>query len=185
MQQTVYIKKKNIRKYYEISGYFILQSCLRSTEINLLSLFVTERERIEVFELEEKLIESHDSHVIRETLIHLDGRHHIKPLWHVNGCWELPIPLESVVMSLPRGFIQDYSYVLLAKSRELVTAKNFCDAVKLLKVLDSELQEHVKNGGPLIFKLCKLVGWECLLVEIWKCIHTWPATNVCTYAKGW
>ncbi|EZA60979.1 hypothetical protein DMN91_004729 [Ooceraea biroi] len=136
-------------------------------------------ERIEVFELKQKLIGSHDCHVIRETLIHLEGKHRTKPLWQINSCWELPIPLQSVVLSLPRGFLQDYSYILLAKSRESVSVKNFCGAVKLLKVLDSELQEHVKSGGPLIFKLCKLVSWECLLVEIWKCIHTWPATNVC------
>jgi len=146
-------------------------------------LYFTETERIEVFKLEQKLIETHDCHIIRETLIHLDEKHRMKPLWHINSCWELPIPLQSVVMSLPRGFIQDYSYILLAKSRELLTAKNFCDAIKFLRMLDSELQEHVKSGGPLIFKLCKLVSWECLLVEIWKCIHTWPATNVCMYMK--
>lgn len=127
------------------------------------------------------MIESYDSNVIRETLIQLDGKHRMKPLWHVNSCWELPIPLQSVVMSLPRGFMQDYSYVLLAKSRELVTSKNFDSAIELLKILDNELQEHVKSGGPLIFKLCKLVNWECLLVEIWKCLHAWPTANVCTY----
>ncbi|EZA47080.1 Integrator complex subunit [Ooceraea biroi] len=137
---------------------------------DLFSLYFTESERIEVFELKQKLIESHDCHVIRETLIHLEGKHRTKPLWQINNCWELPIPLD---------FLQDYSYILLAKSWELVTAKNFCGAVKLLKV-DSELEEHIKSGGPLIFKLCKFVSWECLLVEIWKCIHTWPATmSVC------
>ncbi|RLU26095.1 hypothetical protein DMN91_002260 [Ooceraea biroi] len=50
-------------------------------------------ERIEVFELKQKLIESHDCHVIRETLIHLEGKHRTKPLWQINNCWELPIPL--------------------------------------------------------------------------------------------
>ncbi|XP_025991714.1 integrator complex subunit 8 [Solenopsis invicta] len=135
--------------------------------------------RIEVFELEQKLIESYDSHVIRETLIQLDGKHRMKSLYHVNDCWELPIPLQSVVMSLPRGFIQDYSYVLLAKSRELVTSKNFDGAIELLKSLDKELQEHMKSGGSLVFKLSKLVNWECLLVEIWKCFQAWPVTNVC------
>lgn len=142
-----------------------------------------ENARIEIFELEQKLIGSYDPHVIRETLIHLDGKHRMKPLYHVNGCWELPIPLQSVVMTLPRGFMQDYSYVLLAKSRELVTSKNFDGAIELLKILDKELQENVKSGGSLVFKLCKLVSWECLLVEIWKCFQAWPATSVCMYTK--
>lgn len=133
-----------------------------------------------MFELEQKLIATYDCHEIRETLIHLDGRHRMKPLWNVNGCWELPIPLQSVVMSLSRGFMQDYSYVLLAKSRELVMFKNFDAAIELLKMLDNELQEHMKAATkPQVYKLCKLVSWECLLVEIWKCLNIWPGTNVC------
>lgn len=103
----------------------------------------------------------------------------MKPLWHVNSCWELPIPLQSVVMSLPRGFLQDYSYVLLAKSRELVMSKDFEGAIEILNVLEKEAQQHTQSGNTLIFKLCKLVNWECLLVEIWRCLHAWPATNIC------
>ncbi|XP_018407743.1 PREDICTED: integrator complex subunit 8 [Cyphomyrmex costatus] len=168
----------------------VLQQAIVSDEIEIPDLLLhndwsipsvsfIQKARIEVFELEQKLIESYDSHIIRETLIQLDGKHRMKPLYHVNGCWELPIPLQSVVMTLPRGFLQDYSYVLLAKSRELITSKNFDGAIGLLKILDKELQEHVKSGGSLIFKLCKLVSWECLLVEIWKCFQAWPTTNDC------
>lgn len=157
----------------------VLPNLLLHNDWGIPSVPYIQNARIEVFELEQKLIESYDCHTIRETLIHLDGKKRMKPLWHVNSCWELPIPLQSVVMSLPRGFIQDYSYVLLAKSRELVTFKNFDSAIELLKILDKELQENMKNGGSLVFKLCKLVSWECLLVEIWKCFNAWPATNVC------
>lgn len=136
-----------------------------------------------MFELEQKLMESYDHDVIHEMLIRLEGKHIIKPLVHINNCWDLPIPLQSVIMSLPRGFLQDYSYVLLAKSRELVAAKNFDCAIELLKVLDKELEDTMKSGGSAIFKLSKLVNWECLLVEIWKCFYAWPATNICTYIK--
>ncbi|XP_014469482.1 PREDICTED: integrator complex subunit 8 isoform X2 [Dinoponera quadriceps] len=168
----------------------VIQQATLSNEIELPNLLLhndwsispvpyIQTARIEVFELEQKLIETYDCHVIRETLIHLDGKHRMKPLWNVNGCWELPIPLQSVVISLSRGFMQDYSYVLLAKSRELVMFQNFDGAIELLKILDSELQEHMKTAAkPQVFKLCKLVSWECLLVEIWKCLHVWPATNV-------
>lgn len=161
------------------SNEIVLPNLLLQNDWGIPSVPYIQNARIEVFELEQKLIESYDCHTIRETLIHLDGKKRMKPLWHVNSCWELPIPLQSVVMSLPRGFIQDYSYVLLAKSRELVTSKSFDSAIELLKMLDKELQENMKNGGSLIFKLCKLVSWECLLVEIWKCFNAWPATNVC------
>ncbi|XP_076239137.1 integrator complex subunit 8 [Calliopsis andreniformis] len=139
----------------------------------------TQNSRIEIFELEQKLIHSYDANTIREMLIHLDGKHRMKPLWHVNSCWELPIPLQSVVMSLPRGFLQDYSYVLLAKSRELVSCKDFEGAIEILNILEKEVQQHSQTGNTQIFKLCKLVNWECLLVEIWRCLYAWPATNIC------
>ncbi|XP_077274442.1 integrator complex subunit 8 isoform X1 [Temnothorax americanus] len=161
-----------------ISDEIELPSLLLHNDWGIPSVPYIQNARIEVFELEQKLIESYDPHVIRETLIHLDGKHRIKSLYHINGCWELPIPLQSVVMSLSRGFIQDYSYVLLAKSRELVTSKNFDGAIELLKILDKELQEQ-KSGGSLVFKLSKIVSWECLLFEIWKCFQAWPVTNGC------
>lgn len=109
--------------------------------------------------------------------MHLDGKHRIKPLWHVNSCWELPIPLQSVVISLPRGFLQDYSYVLLAKSRELVMTKDFEGAIELLSILEKEAQQN-SQGGTLIFKLCTLINWESLLVEIWKCLYIWPTKDI-------
>ncbi|KAK2577342.1 hypothetical protein KPH14_003465 [Odynerus spinipes] len=139
----------------------------------------THSTRIEVFELEQKLIQSYDTQEIHETLILLDGKLRMKPLWNVNSCWELPIPLQSVVMSLPRGFLQDYSYVLLAKSRELVMSKDFEGAIEILHVLEKEVQQHSQTGSTLVFKLCKLINWEALLVDIWRCLHAWPATNIC------
>ncbi|KAL2741275.1 integrator complex subunit 8 isoform X1 [Vespula maculifrons] len=134
---------------------------------------------IEVFELEQKLIQSYDSQEIHETLLLLDSKLRMKPSWHINNYWELPIPLQSVVMSLPRGFLQDYSYVLLAKSRELVISKDFEGAIELLLVLEKEVQQHSQSGNTLIYKLSKLINWESLLVDIWRCLHAWPATNIC------
>ena len=138
--------------------------------------FCTESLRVEIFDLEQRLILSYNPLEIRETLIRLDGMNSTKPLWKVNGSWELPIPLQSVVMSLPRGFLQDYSYILLAKSRELALGKDFDRSKELLTVLESEVQHHI---GNLTFKLCRLISWEILLVEIWQCLHHWPGTNFC------
>ncbi|PBC29892.1 Integrator complex subunit [Apis cerana cerana] len=139
----------------------------------------TQNSKIEVFGLEQRLIQSYDTNEIHEILLHLDGKHRMKPLWLVNSCWELPIPLQSVVMSLSRGFLQDYSYVLLAKSRELVMSKDFEGAIEILNVLEKEVQQHSQSGNTLIFKLCKLVNWECLLIEILRRLHNWPTTNIC------
>ncbi|XP_015607164.1 integrator complex subunit 8 [Cephus cinctus] len=139
----------------------------------------TQNPRLEIFELEQRLILSYNPHEIRDIIIQLAEKNPMKPLWPVNSCWELPIPLQSVAMSLPRGFLQDYSYILLAKSREMVSVKDFIGAKDLLCALEKEVQQHVQVGNTLLFKLCKMVGWEALLVEIWHCLYAWPATTVC------
>ncbi|KAG7213745.1 hypothetical protein KM043_002973 [Ampulex compressa] len=184
LNNPTYVALFSERELNEIS------SAVKSEEVELPNLLLnndwgiplmtyTQSTRIEIFELEQKLIQSYNTHEIHETLIRLDGKHRMKPLWHVNSCWELPIPLQSVVMSLPRGFLQDYAYVLLAKSRELVMSKDFGGAIDILNTLEEEVQQHTQSGNTLIFKLSKLVNWECLLVEIWRCLHAWPATNIC------
>lgn len=35
--------------------------------------------------------------------------------------WEIPIPFQGVVMNLPKGMLLDWSYIMLAKSRELLS----------------------------------------------------------------
>lgn len=162
--------------YYTINVLIIIQ--LHQNNIKISNFAGTLK--VEIFELEQRLILSYNPIEIHETLIRLDGTNSTKPLWKVNGCWELPIPLQSVVMSLPRGFLQDYSYILLAKSRELALGKDFERSKELLNVLAAEVQHHT---GNLTFKLCRLISWEILLVEIWHCLHCWPGTNICMYSK--
>ncbi|KAI4500613.1 hypothetical protein M0802_004205 [Mischocyttarus mexicanus] len=130
--------------------------------------------RIEIFELEQKLIQSYDCQEIRETLLLFDAKLRMKPLWHINNYWELPIPLQSVVMSLPRGFLQDYSFVLLAKSRELVISKDFGGAIELLLVLEEEVQQHSQSGNTLIYKLCNIPN---LVTRSKQCLGSLQATD--------
>lgn len=134
-----------------------------------------------MFELERRLILSYDAHEIREILLCLDGNNPMNPLWRVSSRWELPIPLQSVVMSLPRGFRQDYSYVLLAKSRELVMSKDFHGAKELLNALEQEVQQQPVGPMSLSYKLSKLYGWESMLIDIWHYLNAWPANNGCEY----
>ncbi|KAJ8869343.1 hypothetical protein PR048_030918 [Dryococelus australis] len=73
--------------------------------------------------LEQKLILSYDTAEIEMLLKKICAANPMKVQWRINNKWELPIPLQSVVISLPRGFLQDFVYVLLAKSRELSALK--------------------------------------------------------------
>ncbi|GBP04090.1 Integrator complex subunit 8 [Eumeta japonica] len=54
-----------------------------------------------------------------------------KPLWTVNPSWEIATPIKSVLMSMQRGFLQDFAYVLLGKAREL-TAKGIIESCALM-----------------------------------------------------
>ncbi|XP_033225261.1 integrator complex subunit 8 [Belonocnema kinseyi] len=153
-----------------------IPALLLSNDWGVPSVTYTKSLRFEIFDLEQRLILSYCPLEIRETLIHLDRMNSSRSLWKVNGSWELPIPLQSVVISLARGFLQDYSYILLAKSRELALGKDFDRAKELLTVLEAEVSHH---NGNLTFKLCRLISWEILLIEIWHCLHNWPGTNIC------
>lgn len=96
------------------------------------------------------------------------------PLWRVNPSWSIPDQLKSILVSLSRGFIQDYSYLLLGKAREAVSRQDYPTAVNMLTVLRTELQRPEHTSNNLIGKLNVLVHWEILLVQIEQAINEWP-----------
>jgi integrator complex subunit 8 len=124
-------------------------------------------------------------------IVRIDNSNYVKPQWRINNFWEIPIPLQSVISSIPEGFLKDYSYILLAKSKELALSKDFPGSKTLLNIVENEVQHHAQSlneankllmgGNNLIFKLLKLLSWESLLIEICYYLHAWPATNICKY----
>lgn len=74
---------------------------------------------VEIGMLEQQLVVCTNANIIRKLLVKLASTNPAKPLWTVNPSWEIATPIKTVLMSLPGGFLQDYSYVLLGKSREL------------------------------------------------------------------
>lgn len=121
-------------------------------------------------------------------IVRIDNSSYAKPLWQINNSWEIPIPLQSVISSIPEGFLKDYSYILVAKSKELALSKDFPASKSLLNIVENEVQHHAKSlkenelglgGNNLIIKFMKLLSWESLLTDICHCLHDWPATNIC------
>ncbi|XP_057327093.1 integrator complex subunit 8 [Microplitis mediator] len=135
--------------------------------------------KFHIFELERRLIHSYDPVEIRELLIMLDRQNPMNPPSRAKSRWEIPIPLQSVVSALPRGLYQDYAFILLAKSRELTSAKNLKDAKALLNAIEDEIQVHVATQNPSLintsFKLSKMISWELILVEILQYYNLWNA----------
>ncbi|KAI4457281.1 hypothetical protein MML48_8g00010309 [Holotrichia oblita] len=72
-----------------------------------------------------------------------------RSIWKLNPKWELPIPLQSVIASLPRGFLQDYGFVLLAKAKEMTVAKDWTTSLVLLRALENEIK-HANSITQLL-----------------------------------
>lgn len=135
---------------------------------------------LEVGAVEQQLIQSYDADEIRQLLGKLSdfpssSSSQSKDIWNVNSKWELPIPVQSVVMSLPKGFLQEFCYVLLAKAQELAAVQEYSSALKMYGVVEEELKRT--HSIPPIIKLIRLCGWEALVVEITQFLDEWPAHN--------
>ncbi|XP_066992327.2 integrator complex subunit 8 [Anabrus simplex] len=136
--------------------------------------------RLQVGNLEHQLIMTYQPEEIKELLFKLSSFNAVKEQWRVNNKWELPIPLQSLVIALPRGFIQDFTFILLAKSRELTAMKDFVAAQELLSVVEREVKQNSMVSTGVIYKLCRLLAWEMLLIQITQLMAEWPGTNLNT-----
>lgn len=128
--------------------------------------------------MEQLIISCYDPTQLRMLLIKTSSKSLSRSVWKINPCWELPIPLQSVLVSMPKGFLQDYSFVLLAKSRELMLSKNWKLSLEFLKILTAEIQQ---GNGNYIAKLSRLISWEALLIKINQLLEEWPAPNLGNY----
>lgn len=72
------------------------------------------------------------------------------------------------------GFLQDYAYVNLAKSREQLSCKNYNLSLEFLILLQKELETSSNN----VAKLFKLVSWEILLVQISSLLDRWSKNTI-------
>ncbi|CAB3380059.1 Hypothetical predicted protein [Cloeon dipterum] len=126
--------------------------------------------------LEQNLIQSTEPREIKNLIMSLNAGGPMKAPSKLNSKWELPIPVHSAVMGLPKGVLQDLIFILLAKSRDLSLSGDFERARKLLKAVEEELLTVLNSlPGKLASKLGKLVNWELLLVSIMQFLKSWPA----------
>lgn len=131
--------------------------------------------KLEMKVIEQQIISSYNHQELRELLLKIGTKCTNRPIWKINPKWELPIPLQSVLNSLPKGFLQDFGFVMLAKSRELMISKDWESSLEMLKVLEAEVQA---GTGNVVAKLSRLVQWEILLVQISKLLEEWPAQRM-------
>ncbi|XP_039481951.1 integrator complex subunit 8 [Drosophila santomea] len=127
--------------------------------------------RVDVGALERQLISCTNANTVRILLVKLCATAPGKPLWAINPSWDVPQPLKTLIMAMPVSFLQDFSYVLLGKARELATRGNYIDAVSMLSVLKSENQRQEMAANVQL--MCKLLTWEILHIQITQCLEEW------------
>lgn len=125
--------------------------------------------------LERKLITCTTPGQVRKLLVKLAQFNPSKPLWSINENWPIPGDLRSAILSLKRGFFQDFSYILSGKAHEMIQKKDYPPAIVLLTELKNESARSEWAKDPTIAMLSKMFEWEKFNVQIMaKLEHDWP-----------
>jgi hypothetical protein len=98
-------------------------------------------------DLERKLVACTAPKQIRKLLVELAKFNPQHPLWAINKNWYIPTDVRIVVLNLKRGFLQDFSYILLGKMNELVQRKEFVLALSSLAELRAETKRPEWSTG--------------------------------------
>lgn len=137
-------------------------------------LFLVAVLRLDVGTYERQLITCTHASGVRKMLVKLAGTNPTKPLWSINPSWSIPLSMKQLLVSLQRGFLQDFAYILVGKSRELAAKKDYSAAIALLTCLKSETTRPELANNPLVLKLGKMAAWEGLLIQIQQVLEEWP-----------
>ncbi|XP_017108502.1 integrator complex subunit 8 [Drosophila bipectinata] len=138
--------------------------------------------RVDVAALEQQLISCTNANTVRILLVKLCGTAPGRPLWAINPSWDVPQPIKNLIMGMPVSFLQDFSYVLLGKARELAMRGNYIDAVAMLSVLKSETQRQ--EMGANVQLMCKLLTWEILYIQVTQTLEEWHQKPLDLQALG-
>lgn len=126
-------------------------------------------------DLERKLVSCMSSKLIRKHLVELAKCNQQLPLWTISKNWFIPADVRVVVLNLNRGFLQDFSYILLGKVNELVQKKCYATAIALLTDLRLESKRQEWSSDATVNKLSKLIDWEKTNIQILTRLDShWP-----------
>lgn len=130
--------------------------------------------RLEIAHTERQLINCANPKTSRTLLVRLASMNPAKPLWNINPSWVIPDQIRSLILSLPRGFLQDFSYVLTGKAKELAGKSDFTTAITMLNAVKAETLRTDFASNPNVVKLGKLIQHEITFIQIQQCLEEWP-----------
>jgi integrator complex subunit 8 len=132
---------------------------------------------IKLGDLERKLIACMAPKQIRKLLVELAklNTNTQQPLWAINKNWFIPSDIRITILNLKRGFLQDFSYILLGKVNEMVQKKDYVTATALLTEVRGESKRPEWSNDAVVNKLGKLIDWEKINIQIISRLETfWP-----------
>lgn len=130
---------------------------------------------LEMGKLKKRLIEASTADDVRMCLVKLATMAPSSPLWKLSPSWKPPGGLETALISLPRGFLQDFGYVVSGAARARAEAGCARTALSLLSVLEGEARSQLGGGSdPTLYRLCRHLSWEVLLLQVNVVLSEWP-----------
>ncbi|CAK1548266.1 unnamed protein product [Leptosia nina] len=130
---------------------------------------------LEMGRLKKRLVEASTAEDIRMRLVKLAVMSPSSPLWKLSPSWKPPGGLGMTFISLPRGFMQDFGYIVSGLARARVEAGCSRTALSLLSVLENEARSQLGVGSdPTLYRLCRQLSWEVLFLQVNVMLSEWP-----------
>ncbi|CAH2990018.1 unnamed protein product [Chilo suppressalis] len=130
---------------------------------------------LEMGRLKKRLIEASTADDVRMCLVKLAMMSPSSPLWKLSPSWKPAGGLGNALVSLPRGFLQDFGYVVSGAARARAEAGCARTALSLLSVLEGEARSQLGGGtDPVLYRLCRQLSWEVLLLQVNVMLSEWP-----------
>lgn len=130
---------------------------------------------LEIGRLKKRLIEASNADDVRMCLVKLAMLAPSSPLWKLSPTWKPAGGLGNALVALPRGFLQDFGYVVTGAARARAEVGCARAALSLLSVLEGEARGQLAGGSdPTLYRLCRLLSWEVLLLQVNVLLSEWP-----------
>lgn len=133
----------------------------------------TKLQKIRVADWERKLVATNNTKLMRKYLVELAKLNPQNPLWSINRNWYLPPDIRVLVLNMKRGFLQDFAYILLGKTHELIQRKDFNTALTLITEIRNEVKRTEFANDSVVNKLGKLIDWEKMNIQIMARMESW------------
>uniref|UniRef100_A0A0A9YL24 Integrator complex subunit 8 n=1 Tax=Lygus hesperus TaxID=30085 RepID=A0A0A9YL24_LYGHE len=134
---------------------------------------------LELAAVERVLTSSYDAHDLKQAVTKVMILDPTINMATLNKNWEIPIPINNLVLSLPAGFLQNYCFLLLAKAYELDQLKNFRQARAMMASVCDEINRAMMaslrdENSQVVAKANQFIMWEILLIDIHQFHAEWP-----------